>query len=77
MFGPLAGTVFIINFAVAKLHNGKQVGAHGIPHHLINGGDFGFLEGIPENRRGEWTERSFVWSLCPCCHRIFVVLAPL
>ena len=35
-----------------KPHNGKRVGAHGIPHHLINGGDFGFLEGIPENRRG-------------------------
>ena len=31
--------------------NGKRVGAHGIPHHLINGGDFGFLEGISENRR--------------------------
>ena len=35
-----------------KLHNGKRVGAHGSPHHLRNGGDFGFLEGIPENRRG-------------------------
>ena len=35
-----------------KTHSGKRVGAHGIPHHLINGGDFGFLEGIPENRRG-------------------------
>ena len=30
-----------------KTHNGKRVGAHGIPHHLIKGGDFGFLEGIP------------------------------
>ena len=36
-----------------KTHNGKRVGAHGTPHHLINGGDFGFLEGIPENRRGD------------------------
>ena len=34
-----------------KLHNGKRVRAHGSPHHLRNGGDFGFLEGIPENRR--------------------------
>ena len=34
-----------------QLHNGKRVGAHGIPHHLRNGGDVGFLEGTPENRR--------------------------
>ena len=33
-----------------KTHNGKRVGAHDSLHHLINGGDFGFLEGIPENR---------------------------
>ena len=26
-------------------HNGKRVGDLGIPHHLINGGDFGLLEG--------------------------------
>ena len=30
----------------------KRVGAHGSLHHLRNGGDFGFLERIPENRRG-------------------------
>ena len=35
-----------------KTHNGKRVGAHGIAHHLRNGGDFGFVEGIPENRWG-------------------------
>ena len=35
-----------------KPHNGRRVGAHGIPHHLINGGDFGFLEGIPEKSTG-------------------------
>ena len=34
-----------------KTHNGKRVEAHGIPHHLIHGGDFGFLEEIPEHRR--------------------------
>ena len=33
-----------------KTHNRRRVGAQGIPHHLINFGDFGFLEGIPENR---------------------------
>ena len=32
-----------------KVTNGDQIGAHGILHHLKNGGDFGFLEGIPEN----------------------------
>ena len=35
-----------------RLRNGKQVGARGNLHHLRNGGDFGFLERIPENRRG-------------------------
>ena len=34
-----------------RLRNGKRVGAHGNQHQLRNGGDFGFLEGIPENRR--------------------------
>ena len=34
-----------------KTRNDRRVGAHGIPNHLINGGDFGFLEGIPERRR--------------------------
>ena len=35
-----------------RLRNDKQVGAHGnLLHHLRNGGDFGFLERIPENRR--------------------------
>ena len=33
-------------------HNGKRVGAHGSLHHLRNGGDFGFLENIPEHRLG-------------------------
>ena len=46
-----AGTVFIFSFAEAELHNGRRVGAYGVPHHLINDVDFGFLEGIPENRR--------------------------
>ena len=34
-----------------NFHNDKRVGAHGNLHHVINGSDFGFLEGIPENRR--------------------------
>ena len=29
-----------------KTHNGRRVGAHGFPHHLINGGDFGFWKGL-------------------------------
>ena len=41
-----------IQLRSGKLLNGKRVGTHGSPHHLRNGGDFGFLEGIPENRRG-------------------------
>ena len=32
-----ADSVFIFNFAVAKLHYGKRVGAHGSPFHLRNG----------------------------------------
>ena len=27
-----------------KTHKGRRAGAHGIPHYLINGGGFGFLE---------------------------------
>ena len=38
-----------------QLRNGKRVGIHGNPHHLRNGGDVGFVERIPENRRGVWT----------------------
>ena len=34
-----------------RLRNGKRVGARGNLHRLRNGGDFGFLERIPENRR--------------------------
>ena len=34
-----------------QLRNRKRVGAHGSLHHLRNGGDFGVLERIPENRR--------------------------
>ena len=34
-----------------RLRNGKRVGAHGNLHHLRNGGDFGFLERIAEDRR--------------------------
>ena len=36
----------------SKLHCGRRVGAHGIPHQLTNDGDFGFLSENPENRRG-------------------------
>ena len=47
-----------------KAHNGKRVGAHGIPHHLLNGGDFGFLEGIPENRREVQTGHPLTRHIC-------------
>ena len=39
----------------SRLRNGKRVGPHGNLHNLRNGGDFGFLERIPENRRGVQT----------------------
>ena len=57
-----------------KPHNGKRVGAHGSPHHMINGGDFGFLEGIPENRLGcrhnTHSQDTFVqYSLFTSAHR--------
>ena len=35
-----------------QLHDGKRVGSHGNLHPLRNGGGFGFLVRIPENRRG-------------------------
>ena len=47
-----------------KTHNDTRVGAHGIPHHLINGCDFGFREGIPENRRGVWTRHPLTRHIC-------------
>ena len=47
-----------------QLHNGKRVGAHGSLHHLINGGDFGFLERIPENRRAVWTGHPLTTHIC-------------
>ena len=56
-----------------KLHNGKRIGAHGIPHHLKNGGDFGFLEGIPENRVDRTptnTAHTAQYSLFTCAERI-------
>ena len=35
-----------------QLHSGERVGAHDSLHHLRNGGDFGFLERIPEKSPG-------------------------
>ena len=37
---------FQLHLRSGRLCNGKRVGAHGNLH-LRNGGDFGFLEGIP------------------------------
>ena len=57
------------NFAVANL-NGKRIGAHGMPHHLIYVGDFGFLGGIPENRQG-CTQNTHKTNLCfPDCSQV-------
>ena len=39
-----------------QLHTGKRVGTRDNLHHLRNGGDFVFLEGIPENRREVQTD---------------------
>ena len=47
-----------------KPHNDRRDGARGIPHHLINGGDFGFLEGIPESRREVWTGHPLTRLIC-------------
>ena len=47
-----------------QLHNGIRVGTHGNLHHLRIGGDFGFLEGIPESRRGVWTRHPLPTHIC-------------
>ena len=49
-----------------QLHNGKRVGTHGSLHHLRNGGDFGFLERIPENRR-RGVDRTPTHNTDLCC----------
>ena len=55
-----------------QLRNGKRVGAHGSLHHLRNGGDFGFLERIPENRRvrcGQYTHKHCTYSAVQSLHK--------
>ena len=52
--GKPAGRVFMFNFAMA---NELELLAAHIIHHLRHGGDFGFLEGIPEID-GVWTGRT-------------------
>ena len=47
-----------------QLHHGKRVGTHGGLHLLRNGGDLGFLERIPENRRGVYTGHTHNNHLC-------------
>ena len=53
-----------IQLRSGKLLNGKRVGTHGNLHHLINGGDFGFLERIPENRRRVYTGHPLTTHIC-------------
>ena len=50
-----AGSIFIFNFAVANFTK-SGVGTHG--------GDFGFLERIPENRRGVLTGHPLTIHIC-------------
>ena len=47
-----------------QLHDGKRVGAHDSLHHLTNGGDFGFLQRIPGNRRAVWTGHPLTTHIC-------------
>ena len=49
-----------------RLRNDKRVGAHGSLHHLRNGGDFGFLDRIPENRRGVKTGHPLTTHIYLC-----------
>ena len=42
----------------------RRVRAHSILQHLRNGGEFGYLEGIPENRRGVWTVHPITEHIC-------------
>ena len=53
-----------LQFHSGQLHNGKRVGARGNLHHLRNGGDFGFLERIPENRREVLTGHTRTRHIC-------------
>ena len=54
-----------------RLRSGKQVGHRGNLHHLRNGGDFGFLERIPENRREcrQYTHKHWTCSAAQLVHR--------
>ena len=45
-----AGSIFIFNFAAANFTMASELELMAALHHQRNGGDFGFLEGIPENR---------------------------
>ena len=46
-----------------RLRNAKRVGTHGNLH-LRHGGDFGFLERIPENQRGAQTGHPLTMHIC-------------
>ena len=60
--GKPAGSVFIFKFAVANFTMANE--SHGIPHHLLYGGDFGLLERIPEHRRSVYTGHPLTRHIC-------------
>ena len=47
-----------------QLRNDKRVGDDDNLHYLRKGGDFGFLEGSPENRREVWTGLPLFIHIC-------------
>ena len=61
---------FHLQLRSGRLRSGKQVGAHGNLHHLRNGGDFGFLGRIPENRRcRQDTHKQCTYSAVQSLHK--------
>ena len=60
----MAAQCFHLQLRSGHFHNGERVGAHGSLHHLRNGGDFGFVERIPENRRSVQTGHPLAMHIC-------------
>ena len=50
--GEPAGSIFIFNFAAANFTMASELELMAALHHQRNGGDFGFLERIPEKSTG-------------------------
>ena len=58
------GSIFIFNFAAADFAVANKLELIGNLRHPRNGGDFGFLERIPENRRGVNTGHPLTIHIC-------------